>query len=208
MNDHMIGYIALRRLIGIVGLLFPFILMIAYKIMNQGPLPGSISDYYYANEVCQSILVGSLCLIGGFLFTYRGYDKDYIPVRLASIFAIGVAFFPTIPNNPSSFNNLIGIFHGAFAGLMFFSLAIISLFVFTRTENRKSWNMTKRKKQRNIIYRTCGIIMLGAMVLIPVLIHIPLLKPLHPMYWLETIVVFFFSISWLIKGETILRDKK
>jgi hypothetical protein len=106
MNDHMIGYIALRRLIGIVGLLFPFILMIAYKIMNQGPLPGSISDYYYANEVCQSILVGSLCLIGGFLFTYRGYDKDYIPVRLASIFAIGVAFFPTIPNNPSSFNVL------------------------------------------------------------------------------------------------------
>jgi hypothetical protein len=224
MNAQMIGYLALRRLIGIIGVAFPFVLLIAKVIQEPGSIPGSISDYYYATDLTRSILVGALCAIGFFLSTYRGYDKDYIPVRMAALFAVGVAFFPTIPANPTSFNNVIGIFHGIFAGLMFLSLAYISYFLFTKTNKyqtiSEAYNAaapatrgrnlyvglsTRRKRQRNVVYRTCGIIMAVAMLLIYPLthwIHVP-----QAMYWLETIIVVAFGISWLVKGETILKDK-
>ncbi|MDD5700445.1 MAG: hypothetical protein PHU23_00220 [Dehalococcoidales bacterium] len=202
---NMIGYLALRRLIGIVGLVFPFAMLICQKIQNPLlPLPGSISAYYYATDLTRSILVGALCAIGVFLSTYRGYDQDYIPVRLAAIFAVGVAFFPTVPIHPSGFNNLIGYFHGVFAALMFLTLAYISLFLFTKSSG--IW-LSRRKRARNLVYRTCGIIMVVAMVLIYPLTH--WCKPiefLHPMFWLETIIVVSFGVSWLVKGETLLRD--
>lgn len=228
MQSEMIGYKWLRRLIGIVGLALPFVLIIVNAIVAPGPLPGSISAYYYSSDATRNILVGAMCAVGVFLSTYRGYDRDYIPVRIAAIFSTGVAWFPTLPADPDTFDKVIGILHGIFAGLMFLSLAYISIFLFTRT---KPWNvktskvmnedktesivtmvspiaiMTPRKIQRNYIYRTCGIVMLVAMVLIPVLTRVTAIDFLHPMYWLETVVIVAFGISWLVKGETILRDR-
>ena len=208
MQSHMIGYLTLRKLIGFISFGLPFALIITNNIQNPGIFPGSISSYYYASDICRSILVGALCLISGFLLTYQGYDKDYIPVRISAVFTVGVAFFPTNPINPNYFNNIIGIFHGVFAALMFLSLAYISLFLFPRTKKNKAYNMTRRKKQRNIIYRVCGFIIVGSIVLMPVLTQIQAIDFIKPMFLLETLVLLAFGIAWLVKGQTILIDKK
>jgi hypothetical protein len=218
MHSEMIGYIWLRRLIGIVGMAFPLALLVTVLIMG-GPVPGSISDYYYSNRVCISILECSLGLIGGFLLCYRGYDRDYIPVRIAGAAMLLVVFFPTIPAHPTHANNIVGIFHGISAATTFITLAYISFFLFTKTEKpykshagtaATNWmvypKMTARKRERNVIYRTCGIVMAAAMVMIFLNLrwfHVP-----YGMYSLEWIIVGAFAFSWLVKGKTILRDKQ
>ena len=90
------SYLDLRKTVGIIGLALPFVVAIG-KILWQGPgIEFSISDYYYTTT--RNILVGSLCAIGVFLASTKGYDrKDEIAGYLAGIFAIGTALFPTTP---------------------------------------------------------------------------------------------------------------
>jgi hypothetical protein len=69
--------------------------------------------------------------------------------------------------------------------------------------------MTTRKKQRNRVYRTCGIVIFVSIAGIPIAgldgiwEHIKFLKPT---FVLETIALVAFGISWLTKGEAILKD--
>lgn len=52
-------------------------------------LQGSVSGYYYTGV--RDVLVGSLCAIGVFLFSYSGYDDwDKWLTNAAGLFAIGV----------------------------------------------------------------------------------------------------------------------
>jgi hypothetical protein len=85
-------------------------------------------------------------------------------------------------------------------------LACISLFLFTKSKGRK----TKQKIIRNRIYRIAGIIILVSISLIAVY-HFgdygTTNTNLKPIFWLETIALFAFGSSWLIKGEIILKDK-
>jgi multisubunit Na+/H+ antiporter MnhB subunit len=213
LTSQLIGYIWLRRLIGIVGMVFPLALL-ATVLVFGGPVPQSISDYYYEPGLSRSIFDASLGLIAAFLMCYQGYDRDYIPMKIAAGAMFGVIIFPTVPVHPTWWNNFWGIFHGVSAATTFITLSIISFFLFTKTKKVK-WRYsptgrerilpTKRKLQRNVIYRICGISMWGAMVLIYPLthwVHVP-----QAMYWLESIIVEAFAISWLVKGETILRDR-
>jgi hypothetical protein len=34
----------------------------------------------------------------------------------------------------------------------------------------------------------------------------PLVERLTPVFWLESVAVVAFGVSWLVKGETILKD--
>lgn len=34
------------------------------------------------------------------------------------------------------------------------------------------------------------------------------IKELNPVFWLETIALFSFGISWIVKGESFLKDDK
>jgi hypothetical protein len=73
MNDPRVrSYLTLRKAIGIVGFALPIVIMIG-KMILQGPgIQHSVSGYYYT--VMRDVLVGSLCAIGVFLWSYRGYD--------------------------------------------------------------------------------------------------------------------------------------
>jgi len=91
---------------------------------------------------------------------------------------------------------------------LFLTLTFFSLFLFTRT----SGNPTPQKLQRNMVYRVCGIIMLAAILLVPILHFLPEswtagIMQLDPVFWLEAIAVVAFGLSWLTKGEAILSDK-
>jgi hypothetical protein len=205
----VLSYLDLRKAVGIIGVSLPFALVIG-RILLQGPgIEGSMSYYYYTDM--RNVFVGSLCAIGVFLMSCKGYDRrDEIAGILACAFAIGVALFPTTPGaGATPGEKIIGGVHRSFAALLFLTLAYFSLALFTQTgpENKP----TPRKLQRNTVYRVCGYTILACILLI-VVVSLPPVEPsvdwLRPVFWLESLAVVAFGVSWLTKGETILKDQE
>jgi hypothetical protein len=203
----LIDYLTLRKLVGFIALGLPFALMIGEAIVHPGPLPASVSDYFYTPM--QRVLVGALCTIGTFLITYRGYGVlDFIPMKVMAAAAIGVAFFPTVPALPSPSDNVVGLIHGICAGVLFGTMTVTCLFLFTKSSGQFSWQRSARKRQRNGVYVTLGILMATALVLVPILTHIKAIAAAHPMFCLETTAIECFGLSWSVKGQALLPDRK
>lgn len=218
----VISYLSLRKAIGIIGVALPFVLALGNILLRalgiqsalHGPvIEDSISSYYYTD--LRNIFVGSMCAIGVFLMSYRGYDRrDVRAGRFAFVCALGVAFFPTTPLSPALppatlDQKLIGGVHLTFAALLFLTLAYISLKLFTQTDPNKA--PTRQKLQRNKVYRVSGYIMLACIALIVVAALPPInamVKQLSPRFWLEAIAIVAFGVSWLTKGEAILKDQE
>jgi hypothetical protein len=212
------SYLSLRKAVGIIGFLLPAVLAIG-KVLLQGPgIQCSISDYYYT--VVRNVFVGALCTIGVFLMSTRGYDRrDEIAGLLGSVFAIGVALFPTTPRagattaQPCAVHvattqaKIIGGVHLTFAALLFLTFAYFCLKLFTLDGG----NPTRQKRKRNAVYRVCGYTILACIALIAI-VHIPSIRDaltaLTPVFWLETIAVMTFGLAWLTKGEMILKDEE
>ena len=90
-----LSYIGLRRMIGIIGIMLPYVLFIGKMILESPGVLGSISAYYYS--VMKDVYVDSMCATAVFLLSYR-YDRlDDIAGDIAGVSAIGVAYFPTPP---------------------------------------------------------------------------------------------------------------
>ena len=216
-QNLVFSYLELRKAVGIIGVALPFVLALG-KLVLQGPgLEPTISSYYYTD--LGNWFVGSLCAIGVFLLSTKGYPDagpkaargpghDQIAGWLACIFAIGVALFPMAPAMcPTSQQKHIGWMHWTLAALLFLTLAYFSLRLFTKTDPTKT--PTPRKLKRNRVYRVCGYTILASILLIPVVTHTPIatyVQALKPVFWLESLAVEAFGVSWLTKGETILKD--
>ena len=205
----VLSYLALRKAVGTIGFALPFVLAFGNMILlKRLVIESSISSYYYTGM--GNVFVGSLFAIGVFLMSTRGYDrKDEIAGRLACAFAIGVALFPTTPDmGVTPRDKLIGTLHLSFAALLFLTLAYFSLALFTKTAPDKT--PTRRKLQRNTVYRVCGYTILASIFLMFV-VALPAVKTvverLTPVFWLESLAVVAFGVSWLTKGETILKDQ-
>jgi len=209
-SSLVISYLGLRKAVGILGTLLPFVLAIGLFIIFGKGLQASLSDYYHTEM--RDVFVGTLCAIGVFLLSYRGYErKDDIAGNLAFVFAIGTALFPTTPEvNPLPSDKVIGVMHFVFAGLFFITLAYFSLGLFTKTDPTKT--PTPQKLMRNRVYVVCGYTILAAIALIAIYIVLPseiqtYFDQIKPVFWLESIAVVAFGISWLVKGEAILQDE-
>lgn len=203
----LISYLTLRKTVGILGILLPFLASLGACLIFHIPLQPTISAYYYTGT--GAVFVGTLWTIGFFLFAYKGYDRDDIPGRLAWAFALAVTLFPPAPNCGScSYNHTAAELHWIVAALLFLTLSYFSLCLFTKTDPSKA--PTRQKLQRNRIYKACGYIMLGCLILVPVT-FIPGIAAIvgthHPVFWLEAATVEAFGVSWLIKGEFILQDQ-
>lgn len=172
-------------------------------------LPESISATYYCNSCITPfmIILGSAGLL---LLTYNGYDKqDKIVCSAAGIFGLMICLFPCFTtkleyvgtfNVPQSFS---GVMHNISAVVFFGLLAYNSLFLFTKSTGE----MTKEKQMRNIIFKVCGIGMIGSFVLI---IPFMLLKVTFGIWLVEAIALMFFGISWLTKAQCyswLFKDK-
>jgi protein-S-isoprenylcysteine O-methyltransferase Ste14 len=198
------SYLFLRRGIGVIGLALPFVLVLGKLIVDGGGLLSSISGYYYTD--LRDVFVGSMCAVGIFLLSYRGYDRiDEIASNLAAVAAFGVAFFPTTPTDPTHTDRVIGTLHVVFAGVFFLTLAYFCFFQFTRTDNATP---TRRKIQRNGVYLACGVVIVAGLVLIVVfgLFLSSQAAPIRPALWLESAAILAFGVAWLTKGEAILGD--
>lgn len=203
------SYLTLRKTIGLLGIALPFVLSLGTLILFHTGIQSSISSYYHTGM--RDVFVGTLCVIGFFLLSYKGYERsDDIAGDLGCLFAVGVALFPTTPDvAAASGARLIGYVHLAFAALFFLTLIYFSLFLFTKTDPNKS--PSRRKMQRNKVYKACGYSMGICLLLIIIYSFLPdtmasFLKAYKPVYWFETIAILAFGISWFTKGETILKD--
>ena len=155
--------------------------------------------------------VGTLWAIAFALLGYRGHKprkgkpSDNLVANLGCVFAIGVSLFPT---SQGSKTDLTGGLHLLFAFLFFLTLIYFCLCLFTLTD--PDGTPTERKLLRNTIYRVCGYTMGVCILLIGIYLFLlppdlqSSLEPYHPIYWLETMAVMFFGISWLIKAEVVL----
>ena len=203
----VLSYLGLRKAIGIIGTALPFVLAFG-KILLEGPgIQSSISHYYYTEM--RGVFVGSLCAIATFLMSYRGYErKDDLAGDLACGFAVGVALFPTTPEvNATSRETFVGVLHLLFAASFLLTLAFFSLALFRKTDPTKT--PTRQKRQRNAVYTVCGYAIVACLALIAVVALLPSDSPvrrLDPVFWLESAAVVAFGISWLTKGEAILKD--
>jgi len=214
----VISYLGLRKAIGIIGFALPFVLLFGQILLHtlgiqnslHSPVIENSVSYYYHTDM-RNIFVGSMCAIGVFLMSYRGYDRrDAIAGRFAFVCALGVALFPTSPLPVATPDQkLIGGIHLTFAALLFLTLAYFSIKLFTETDPNKT--PTRQKLQRNVVYRVSGYIMLACIALIVVAALPPIkamVEQLKPRFWLEAIAIVAFGISWLTKGEAILKDQE
>jgi nitrate/nitrite transporter NarK len=168
-----------------------------------------------------NVFVGLLCAIGVFHLATEGYDlSDRVAGRLVCIFAFGVAWFPTTPEfvcsaAPTHAQNIIGDLHYTFAALLFFTLAFFCIFQFTQTADVRT--RTRRKKERNGVYYSCGGAILGCVAVIGSVKAFERFKILVGFrdwldswkwnFWFESLALFAFGAAFLIKGEFILKDE-
>ena len=197
----MINTKRLRCMVGWLALLLPWI--VALLLWR---FPSSISSTYYTWEAGAvfMIVLGSASIL---LMYYDGYDKiDDILNTIAGIFGLSICLFPCWTNmeKVGTFQVPVGIsstIHNISAVLFFAILAYVSLFQFTKSNGE----MDKKKKARNVIYRICGVGMIGAFALL-------LLPSFYIQVWLvETVALFFFGVSWLTKANAypwLFCDKK
>jgi len=185
---------------------------------NCDSVQHSVSLYY--NTIMRNVFIAVLVSNALFLFFYRGYNShDRIVSAVAGIFVLGIAFFPPTKEVVINCNyKILGYerpdwvrpAHLVSAGLYFLTLAYVSFFLFTKTDNNLVF--TREKQKRNIIYRISGIVILISLLLIIAYMLKPdyILKKAekyHPVFWLESIALWAFGTSWLIKGGVILKDK-
>lgn len=223
-NDILlISYLTLRKAIGVLGVALPFLLVLGnWWIFKKPAIEPSISNYFYTGM--SGVFVGTLWVIGGFLMSYRGYEKkDAIAGRLACVFFLGIALLPTAPapgdctpinlvrgNLTCNAPHVISLIHGTCATLLFLILAYFSIVLFTETHAEQRHRMTKQKKERNVIYYVCGAIILISIVAIPLFrsgLGIERFGPFPVLFFFESIAVIAFGVSWLIKGEFVLKDQ-
>jgi hypothetical protein len=221
------GY-TLRTLIGVLGMALPVLLWL-YVSADSGyskPLE-SVSHYYYTRA--GTIFTIILSLLAIFLIVYKGRERiDFYLSLTAGVFALFVLLFPTSnlcttdsqPNQvycvtilrDTGFTGSRVLFHYISAGVFLSSLAIMSLFVFTKSD--KPAEVRSRKKViRNRIYRLCGVVMIAAILVIffgDFLQCIPpdVYKENHITFWMESAAVEAFGLSWLVKGEMLIGSLK
>src|SRR6266702_472527 len=189
------SYLFLRTGIGIIGVALPIVLVIGNITLERHlGILDSMSAYY--TSVMRDVFVGSLWAIGIFLICYRYQHLDDIATTIAGAAVIVVALFPNPP------------VHQLSAACFFIILALMALFLFSRTDQEKP---ELRKQLRNIVYLGCGSFISLCLVLIVVLHYLPgtsWLQPHHPLFWLEVLALEAFGVAWFVKGGMfILKDK-
>ncbi|MFK7775825.1 MAG: hypothetical protein AB8F94_27125 [Saprospiraceae bacterium] len=214
-SELLISYLTLRKFLGILGILLPLLLILAGTVFGKcDAIQASISDYFHTPM--RDVFVATISSMAFFLFTYKGYDKkDNLLCNIAGIAALLVAFCPTYSdpitncmneNVLASQSHLLGKIH-LFAAATFFILIVqISMFQFT-----KGGSKTPEKRKRNLIYKCCGVIIFISLLIIALYFlylekEFPFLIKYKPVFWLETIALFAFGISWLVKGDTLFSD--
>lgn len=207
----------IRKLIGTLGLGLPILLP-----LSGGMLLSSMSHYYY-QPLSSIIFIIILASFGLFLLSYRGYKidsktekiSDDLLTNIGGISALVVVFVPNYCLESSSaaideicargeypllghVNVLKNTIHLVFAGIFIFTMGWMSKYKFTRGE----------KTSKNKLYNWCGNMVWIAIGLLVLLVIVDFfnegfqITP-YDVFFLETLAVVPFGISWFVKGEAM-----
>jgi hypothetical protein len=194
-----------RTAIGVLGVALPPFLVLTQA---DAGLQSSISAYYYTGG--RDWFVGTLWVVGVFLFFYQyrpqqpGNAKSRLRLvrsgladaylgKFAGVSALAVALLPTSPPVGLTQPPIIGMAHGAAAFVLFVSLSLFPLLLFSQSEERM-W-----------VYKSCGWLMLFllgltvAFALSPESVRMSL-APWRPVLILEWLLIWAFGFSWFAKG--------
>lgn len=211
-DELVLSYHRVRQALGVLGLSLPTTLIVG-SLLSEAGLAPSISDFYHTS--LRDIFVGTLCAIGIFLFSYRGYRpvqdekiSDDILATLAGITAFGLAFFPNEGGGYEVVSltqvlvgpKLASVIHYACALVFFFCLGLFCYVKFPKTANPR----------RRRFYIWCGhVILVSSLAILAgsVLRDIGsdamkdwVLRS-RMIFWAEAAGVWAFALSWLIKGK-------
>jgi len=210
----------LRKLVGILGMSLPILLVVFLYVDDGhwGPLP-SISHYYYTRVGSIFIIIVSLLAI--FLLIYKGKERtDLYLSSIAGLFALCLLLFPTdnlskVCCDPGYSVTILKIsgfratLHYVASAIFLGCLAAMSLFVFTKSD-KPAAQRSRGKKIRNRIFIVCGVLMIVALLTVAAglgrLIPASFYNTYHLTFWMETLAIESFGLSWLIKSEAIIKD--
>ena len=215
-DPRLISFNSLRKSIGWMSVaLSPAMLLGNYFLADCSYIQQSISDYYFT--VTGDLMVGIMCCLALFLISYKGYPGEQFDEWLTTIsglLALGAALIPTneplvqscaIIHLPWDTNR--SLTHNLLSSLLFIMLSLISMLLFTKGRGEP----TPEKLQRNKVYIVCGSIMLMVIIVVPIYNQLlrtyPDWEKYKLVFWLETLAMTAFGISWLVKGGLFLRDK-
>ena len=228
-----ISYNALRKCMGWLAMMMPLLLWgVTLQHGHCNEILSSISSYHHthAGHIFTAITV----LMAVVFYIYKGYDNDYIFMRVAALLALGIAFIP----NEQSINvasciadkgseDLYSVIqNGCFitynesvvydklhlvcAVGFFIMLSYICLFRFTKSSKTKA-NFSTAKKKRNSTYMVCAMAMIIIMVLLGIYFlgresFASWLTRYDPIFWGEWAMIWAFGIAWLTKGQAWMKD--
>lgn len=201
-----------RNLIGAIGLALPPLLWLLAGVrpvaVQRWALLPSISSYYHTGGV--AAFVGLLVALALFLLSYRGYKVpvwgtvDRVTARVAAGAALLVAFFPTdVPGREYYtapwWHAWVGSVHTTAAAVLFLAFAVFALVLFTQTDRRRQPTVEERrdKRRRNELFVVCGVGIVASIAWAGVNT-----LQRRPIFWQESVALWCFGISWLVKGGT------
>jgi hypothetical protein len=213
-SEMVVSYLTLRQMIGWIGLLMPIGVRLGALIFEGIHTTDSISAYYYTGM--RDVFVSTLVLGGALLTCYRTPAwHDNVVAIVAGVSAIGIGLFPMSPTFAAEIlqkypemgeakcyiiRGLLG-FHFLFVGA-FFSLSFY--LVYFRFSAFTPQIPTRQKVMRNKIYTLCGAAMFAAFITIGILAS---MNKASSIFWPEAVAVIAFAAAWLVKGQTILKDR-
>ncbi len=226
-HEEIISYHKLRTFIGIIGIFLPIAVVTGCYILGAKgySFQHSISHYYYSKM--HIVFVCTLCVLGGFLITYKGKSDNPWESRvsnLAGYCAFGIAAFPTSfngfradQNGTNQYLELVkkvteswGSVHFAFAGSLFGCFIIFCLYffqkpdrIYTSSNDKLKWN------RRKLLYKICGWGIAVSIIMIALfnfVIHYDKGLFAYTTFIFETTSLMFFGTAWLVKGSLVWKS--
>ena len=214
----------LRRGIGAIGVGLPFALLLGVQLAGV-PMENSISEFFFSE--LREVFVSAAAGVGLFLRAYEGYPPqpneiltDRRVSGLAGASVLVMTFVPSLctqgacAHPPTLFDRLIpttadttqAAIHLTAAGLFLLSLGIMSQRVFTRCTRP---NKSLFKQRRNLCYQIFGWVIFAMVGAIGVMklgftdVSHHWDTQWHFTFWAESVAVWAFGLSWLLKGEAM-----
>lgn len=202
---RVIDHKKMRAAVGAIALLMP----VAVVYLSGKPELDSISASYWTDS--RDIFVGSLIAVGFFLFAYNGTgtcgrDLEFALSKVACVFSIGIALFPTaqiidskeiesgavwVSQVSSFFGKVPSDLHIFFAISLFVCLFFFMLF-FSQRAKRKG------KLMRSRFYMFISLAMAIGMPAVYLIGE--RYKFYSPIYGIEVTGLVLFGIGWLAAG--------
>lgn len=226
---EVVSYLTLRKTIGWLGMLLPFLLLSGnfvlnetglfnsewfiqlhdnYSYENEGSFKSSVSHYYYTTV--GEIFTGTLAAVALFMICYTGHPKrpndkglsDNAMTNLAGIFALGVVAFPTTSGIMT--DNLRSFISSSTIGWIHYGFAasfFIVLAFMSMVNFRRAQNADLfGTGEDDPFYLKCGIVMIACLILVPVFSTFKAMNA-YSTFFLEAVALIAFGLSWLKKGK-------